>query len=185
MTIGPVRPHALDIEILFWEVDRLCLHPQAMSVYYQKGITCLTAKLDLTRDSRGLGQVQIIIWAIMFSLLCHISSHLLTFGIVTKCLNWHVRVPEKFNWMQNEFGQRTPNISGTVTWLLPGELTLDVDIWGVQIIIGWRNIWQWDHFDNQSQIEHLTTKWTRDSGGQGLNPSLACQVWSHSFYIVL
>lgn len=87
VTIGPLRPHALDIEILFREVDRLCLHPQAMSVYYQKGITCLKAKLDLTRDSRGLGQVQIIIWAIMFSLLCHISSHLLTFGIVTKCLN--------------------------------------------------------------------------------------------------
>lgn len=110
VTIGPLRPHALDIEILFWEVDRLCLHPQAMSVYYQKGITCLTAQVDLTRDSRGLGQVQIIIWAIMFSLLCHISSHLLnTFGIVTKCLNWHVRVPEKFYWMQNKFGQRTPN----------------------------------------------------------------------------
>lgn len=140
VTIGLLRPHALDIEILFWEVDRLCLHPQAMSVYYQKGITCLTAQLDLTRDSRGLGQVQIIIWAIMCCILCHISSHLLTFGIVTKCLNWHVRVPEKFYWMQNEFGQRTPNISGTVTWLLPGELTLDVDIWGVQIIIGWRNM---------------------------------------------
>lgn len=139
MTIGPLWPHALDI--LIWDVDRLCtLHPQAMSVYYQKGITCLTAQLDLTRDSRGLGQVQIIIWAIMCCILCHISSHLLTFGIVTKCLNWHVRVPEKFYWMQNEFGQRTPNISGTVTWLLPGELTLDVDIWGVQIIIGWRNM---------------------------------------------
>lgn len=139
VTIGPLWPHALDI--LIWDVDRLCtLHPQAMSVYYQKGITCLTAQLDLTRDSRGLGQVQIIIWAIMCCILCHISSHLLTFGIVTKCLNWHVRVPEKFYWMQNEFGQRTPNISGTVTWLLPGELTLDVDIWGVQIFIGWRNM---------------------------------------------
>lgn len=110
VTIGPLWPHALDI--LIWDVDRLYLHPQAMSVYYQKGITCLTAQLDLTRDSRGLGQVKIIIWAIMFSLLCHISSHLLTFGIVIKCLNWHVRVPEKFYWMQNEFGQRTPNISG-------------------------------------------------------------------------
>lgn len=110
------------------------------------GYVCLLSKgnnmLDspVGRDSRGLGQVQIIIWAIMCCILCHISSHLLTFGIVTKCLNWHVRVPEKFYWMQNEFGQRTPNISGTVTWLLPGELTLDVDIWGVQIIIGWRNM---------------------------------------------
>lgn len=49
VTIGPLWPHALDI--LFWEVDRLCLHPQAMSVYYQKGITCLTAQLEEIREA--------------------------------------------------------------------------------------------------------------------------------------
>lgn len=129
--------------------DYVYIHTwQAMSVYYQKEITCLTALLDLTRDSRGLGQVQIIIWAIMFSpiYLIHLVLWLNVWTDMFESLKSSTRdvyisiyVPGSTECKMNLVSEHL-TISGTVTWLLPGELTLDVDIWGVQIIIGWRNM---------------------------------------------